>query len=89
MLRWRQTTRRQRSHRRHGTVRLVTETGVVVEAARDGRHADGGPLEAGHGVLVTTELGEVASVADVPPRGVATVADGFPGLTDEAIPDGV
>ena len=73
-------------HRRHGTVRLVVETGVVVEAACDRPHSDGGPLQAGHGVLVTTELREVAPVADVPPRGIATVADGF-SLIDEAVPD--
>ena len=77
----------QRPHRRHGTVRLVAETGVVVEAACDGPHADGGALEAGHGVLVATELRDVAPVADVPPRGVATVADRFPGLIDEPVPD--
>src|SRR4051812_37391 len=61
---------------------------VVVEAARDHRHTDGGSLETRHPVLVASELRDVAPVADVPASNLATASDRLLCLFDETFADG-
>ena len=59
---------------------------MVVEASGDDRDADRRALELREHLLVAHENLDVAAVADVPPRGHATVADGLGRLTHEALP---
>ncbi len=73
----------ERAHRRHRRMRRAGEAGVIVEAARDDRDADGGPLEARHHLLVAAEHIDVASIAEVPLGSLASVADRLRSLGDQ------
>ena len=58
---------------------------MIVETAGDHRDADGCSLEARHDLLVATEQVDVTSIADVPLRGLPTVADRLGCLADESL----
>ena len=61
------------------------QAGVIVEAPRDHGDADRGPFEARHHALVAAEHVDVAPIADVPPSGLAAVADGLGGLAHQPL----